>query len=107
MNPLDNILQEYGLKYEDLNSAERETYKQSVFNIKNLSIGDLKSMIVEMKNSIALQLSDTPDTDEYLDTNRKLKARLKNYLVLEAFLTTPDKAEQALRKGLEELKTKS
>lgn len=107
MNLLDEILNENGLRYEDLNTAERETYRQSVFSLKSLTIGDLKEAIIDMKNSIAMQLSDTPDTEEHFDTNRKLKARLKNYLLLEAFLTTPDKAERALRQGLEAIKDKS
>ena len=58
-----------------------------------------------MKNSIALQLSDLTDVNE--DSFTKdilLKARLKNYILLEAFLTAPDKAEKALRDKLKNIK---
>lgn len=60
---------------------------------------------MDMKNSIALQLSDLLVLDEQSkEKDRLLKARLKNYLVLEAFLTSPEKAEKALRDSLKNLK---
>ena len=100
----DKILDEYGLKYEDLNMEERETYNSKVFNVKAISVEDIKEHVTAMKNSIALQLTDVPDDDEHQDKNRKLKARLKNYLVLEAFLNTPVRAEKALREAVGNLK---
>lgn len=104
MNLSDKILDELGLKYEDLNIVERETYQQAVFSVQNLSLDDVKVNIVEMKNAIAMQLCDIPDDTEHQDINCKLKARLKNYLVLEAFLTVPEKAEKALRNSLQNMK---
>jgi hypothetical protein len=102
MNPLDKILEEYGLKYSDLNVAERETYNQQFFNVKNFSVEDLKVHITEMKNSIALQLTDVRWF--HIFKTLELKARLKNYILLEAFLTTPEKAEKALRDSLKNIK---
>lgn len=106
-NLLDKVLEEYGLKYEDLNASERETYNSKVFEVKNLSITDLKEKIIDMKNSIALQLCDVLVDANDVDSIKKdfhLKARLKNYLMLEAFLTSPEKAEKALRDSLNNLK---
>lgn len=103
-NLKDKILEEYGLHYEDLNIEERETYNSSYFNLKTLSIEDIKNYISDMKNSIALQLTDIKG-DEF-EKNIILKARLKNYLLLEAFLTAPDKAEKALRESLAKTKKK-
>jgi hypothetical protein len=103
MNLSDKILEEAGLRYEDLSPEEKETYNAQFFNIKNLTIEDLKQHVIDMKNSIAIQLSDTdPQEDEYTDLI--LKARLKNYILLEAFLTTPEKAEKALRNAISNVK---
>lgn len=97
-NLKDKILEEYGLKFEDLNIEERETYNSSYFDIKSITLQDLKQHITDMKNAVALQLCDVASD---IDKDRSLKARLKNYILLEAFLTAPEKAEQALRSGLE------
>lgn len=104
LNIGDRILKEQGLTYEDLNALERETYRQQVFNIKTLSLSDVIQNVIDMKNSIALQLCDIPDDTLNRDKNSKLKARLKNYLLLEAFLTSPERAEKALRNNLKNVK---
>jgi len=104
MNLSDKLLEEMGLKYEDLNLTERETYNQQVFNVKNITIADLKEHINDMKNSVAMQLSDLTNVDEQYDKDIFLKARLKNYILLEAFLTSPDKAEKALKDSLANIK---
>ena len=103
-NLKDKILEEYGLKYEDLNIEERETYQSSYFNVKTLTVGDVRDYVTNMKNAIALQLSDLSGKD--FEKNLILKARLKNYLLLETFLSAPDKAEKALREGLARIKKK-
>jgi len=97
VNILDKILEEQGLSYEDLNPIERETYNRANFSLKTISVGDIKKYISGMKNSVAIQLADLPDDDP---KNAVLKARLKNYALLEAFLTRPEKAEEAIRKQL-------
>jgi hypothetical protein len=105
MNLYDKYLEATGLKYEDLSPAERETFNQAVFSIKNLSIADLREYISDMKNTIALQLSEvTGSEDADIEKDLVLKARLKNYILLEAFLTAPEKAEKALNKQLENIK---
>jgi hypothetical protein len=102
MNSFDKILEDYGLKYEDLNIEERETYNQQSFSIRDLSKEDIKQHIVDMKNSISLQLTDIRGFHIFKDLI--LKARLKNYILLEAFLTSPEKAETALRNSLKNIK---
>ena len=104
MNLSDKILDEMGLRYEDLNIAERETYNAQAFDIKNITINDLKEHIGDMKNAVAMQLSDLTNIDEDYDKDIFLKARLKNYILLEAFLTSPDKAEKALKDSLKNIK---
>jgi len=104
INLMDRILEEYGLNYEDLNIEERNTYQQQAFNLKNITVEDIITYIRDMKNAVALQLTDVPDDKEHGDLNSKLKARLKNYILQEAFLTAPDKAEKALRESLKNVK---
>lgn len=101
MNPLDKILEDYGLKYEDLNLEERETYNKQHFQLKTLTIDDLKNYVRDMKNSISLQLCDVK-LEEKQDII--LKARLLNYILMESFLSSPDKAERALRDALSNVK---
>lgn len=97
-NIMDRVLEEHGLNYEDLNPAERETYNKSNFQIKTINIGDIKNNISYMKNSIALQLCDTDGKDV---NDKLLKARLKNYILLQSFLLAPEKAQEALNKRLD------
>ena len=44
------------------------------------------------------------DMGKDLEKDLILKARLKNYVLLEAFLTSPDRAEKALRDSLQNIK---
>lgn len=103
MNLYEKFLEDEGIKYEDLNAVEKETFNQKAFDIKNITIADLKAHITDMKNAVALQLCDLTDTDEEVEKDLILKARLKNYILLEAFLTTPDRAEKALRDSLKNI----
>lgn len=104
MNPLDKLLEEAGLSYEDLNVMERETYNAKSFDIRSITTNDIKENILLMKNSIAMQLCDVnPSLWDILTKSnvwvkdQSLKARLKNYILLESFLLAPEKAEKALK----------
>jgi hypothetical protein len=97
---MDKILKDSGLKYEELNEQEKETYRQQNFQLQSLTAGDVLQHVRFMKDGVALQLCDVPDDTLNRDKNSKLKARLKNYIVMEAFLSTPEKAEQAIRNAL-------
>lgn len=96
---MDEILQKFGLKYEDLSSAERDTLNQWVQSLgKNtLSVEMIRGYVANMRASVEDELTKT-------DINAKqdifLKARLRNYMLFEAFLSTPAKAKQALEQAL-------
>ena len=49
-----------------------------------------------------MELCDTPDTPDLQDKNNKLKARVKNYLLLRAFIEVPDKVARAIQREIEE-----
>lgn len=111
---IDQILERLGMKYEDLNSSEQATLNQwlEALNKSQLSLEQVKTYITTMRDSVSQELIDEPEYIRILFfkfTNRKqilLKARLRNYLLLEAFLSTPEKAKFALDKALAGLVSK-
>jgi hypothetical protein len=96
---MDEILQKLGLKFEDLSSAERDTLNQwmQALNKNSLSIELIRGYVTNMRASVEDELTKT-------DLNTKqdifLKARLRNYMLFDAFLSTPAKAKQALEQAL-------
>lgn len=92
---LDDILEKVGYKFEDLNSLERETVISwsNALSSKDISVSDIRDFIdrlkVAVENELAVDgLSKTRDL--------YLKARLKNLLALEGFISGPEKAKKAL-----------
>lgn len=111
---IDKILQKINpdLKYEHLNYLEREEVNRmlTAVNINPLSIEDLKKY---MRSLITAVENELIDTDEFVyvlifkRVNRKhilLKARLKNYLLIEAFLYSRERASQAMERYIDNLK---
>lgn len=96
---IDEILQRFDLKYEDLNSAEKETLDMWMVSLEKntLTIEKIREYIVSMRHSVELELSQTTHNNKQ---DIFLKARMRNYLLLEAFLQTPDKARQAIERSL-------
>jgi hypothetical protein len=103
LNTLDKLLETQGLQYEDLSEAEKDTYNKANFSLQKLTVADVKSYVTNMKNAIALQVSEIAIiTEEDKEKDRILKGRLKNYILMEIFLEKPDKAEEALKRTLKE-----
>ena len=101
---LDQFLQKLGLKYDDLNSTEKETYRAMAESLSQSQITPerLKDYILQMKMSVEHELIDEPEF-MFIFPNRKhllLKARLKNYILLESFLLSPDKAKKAIENAI-------
>lgn len=98
----DLFLKKYGLKFEDLNSNEKETYFSMVQAIQesNLTIEKIKEYIKAMRSSVEEELTryDLGSKQDLF-----LKARLRNYILLEAMLTTPEKAKKALEDALKRM----
>jgi histidyl-tRNA synthetase len=105
---IDEILDKLGLKYEDLNPSEKETFHSMLSAVEKskLSPEKLQEYIQHMKYSIEEELSKEPEYTKVFifrfrnDRNIFLKARLRNYMLLEAFLMTPEKAKEALERAL-------
>lgn len=96
---IDELLQKIGLKYEDLNSAERETLNTwlEALNKSQLSLEGIKTYISSMREAVEQELTKT---DHNSKQDLFLKARLRNYMLLEAFLSTPEKARKAVDRAI-------
>jgi benzoyl-CoA reductase/2-hydroxyglutaryl-CoA dehydratase subunit BcrC/BadD/HgdB len=96
---IDTILERLGLKYEELNFDEKATLSGWMEQLQGnkLTLEDVKKNVTSMKESVERELS-VSNLDKRNDAF--LKARLRNYLLLEAFMTSPEKAEQALQRQL-------
>jgi len=100
---MDELLKKYGVKYEDLTSDEKETLFTWVDAIEKnqLTIDKIRDYVSNMKGVVENELATT-GLNKGQDT--LLKARLRNYLLLEAFLTSPEKARIALERAVSGIK---
>lgn len=106
---VDNLLSKVGLTYEKLNNDEINTLSKwtKLIESKAQTIPGIREYIQAMRDAVERELVNEPEYNYILwfkVTNRKeilLKARLENYLLLLAFLDSPEKAKQALARTLE------
>ena len=113
MSILDDLLEKTGLKYEDLDSPGHIGEKEYLLDMvkaletRALTVEDIKQTIAQMRVRVTQELIDEPEFNYifiFKVPNRKqilLKARLKNYLLLEEALIAPDKAKKALEAQLQ------
>jgi len=96
---LDELLEKVGLKYEDLNQIEKETLNTWMEALQKgqLSVERIKEYITSMREAVEQELAKA-DLGSKQDTF--LKARLRNYMLLDAFLTTPEKAKQQIENAI-------
>lgn len=106
---INDILEKFNLKYEDLNSVERETLNTwlEALSKSKLTLENVKTHLASMRDAVEQELTKEsmkrPSFWAFLFNFRKdnlLKARLRNYMLLEAFLSTPERAKQALERAM-------
>lgn len=102
---LDEFLKQRGLKYEDLNALEKETYAKMAESLgaSQITPEKLRDYISQMKYSVEEELSKEPEKVWLFfrnDKNILLKARLRNYLLLEAFLNSPERAKRMIESAI-------
>ncbi len=96
---IDELLEKFGLKYDDLNPLEKETLNSwsEALQKGQLSVEKIRNYIASMKQAVENEVTKT-------DLNSKqdlfLKARLRNYMLLEAFLSTPEKAKEQIENAI-------
>jgi len=99
MGIVDDILEKTGLKYEELRPDEKETLNvwMQALDKGQLTVDKIKNYIFTMREVVEGELTKT-------DLNKKqdafLKARLRNYMLLEAFLTSPEKAREQMERAI-------
>jgi len=99
---LQSLLDKFGVKYEDLTTAEKETLKQwtQALSQKELTLTDVKDYVRTLIEGVERELANYN-----LEKNQDLflKARLKNYLMISDFLTGPEKAHKYIEQSLQNL----
>lgn len=100
---IDQILEKYGLKYEDLNAVEKKTFNEMVKSVqqKTLTIQDMKEYFATMRDSVADELAKAGHESKQ---DLLLKGRMRNYLLTLDVLTAPEKAQKRIEQALEGLK---
>ena len=96
---INEILEKSGLKFNDLNSSERETLYtwEEALAKSQISVEKIKTYITSMKAAVEQELTVSnlgSKQDLYL------KARLRNYMLLEGFLSSPEKAKEAMSRAV-------
>lgn len=96
---IDEVLQRVGLKYEDLTAQERETLHgwNKSLQQKQITVGTIQQYIKDMRFSVEKELTEVGHNSKQ---DLFLKARLRNYMLLEAFLESPKRAKEALDQAL-------
>lgn len=122
VDPLNEVLERNNLKYEDLTAHEREYLLKWLETIKSntLTVPRIKEYISGMRAQVEQELtekSDVPTTwlgimsflipiigiirKWYADQRQvELKARLRSYALLEAMVTSPEKAQEAVDRAV-------
>lgn len=99
MSLMDAMLEKSGLKYEDLKPAEKETLNTWMESLQKsqLSVEKIRDYISSMKEVVESELTKC---DLGSKQDLFLKARLRNYMLLEGFLSTPEKAKQQIESAI-------
>src|SRR4051812_11028995 len=101
LNPYQ-LLEKYNLSFDDLNAAERETLTKwaDALKTKTLTLQNVKEYIDNCVIALGRQLADLDQPDnlwQWLTRKKRMvyvQARLKNYLMLQDFLTAPERAQK-------------
>ena len=103
LKDIDELLKSRGIgDYDDLRPDERETYFKmlELAEGSKITLEDFKKHVKILRQSVEIELSNyRPGWIKKLwegDKDQLLKARLKNYLLFEAFFERPEKARDML-----------
>ena len=111
MSITSEIEEKMDLKIESLNILEKETYFKMLEAVQKAKMTPekLKQYIISMRDAVAKELIQEPEFIRvfiFKFDNRKqilLKARLQNYMLLEAFLNSPEEAKEQLESMISNL----
>lgn len=115
---MDEILEKYGLNWDDLDTEGHSGEKDALLKMEadmkasTLSVEKIREYVTSMREAVERNLVDEPEYIYSLPLPflkrenpklRELKARLKNYLLLELFLSTPDKIRKVMEDNVANL----
>jgi hypothetical protein len=106
------LLDKFNLKLDDLTEAERKTYFEWIDKLskQQITLEDVKTFIPRLIADINEELSGLSEPKHFwhLMFQRRrdvyLKARLKNLLMIQDFLTAPEKAQKWVENQLSSIK---
>lgn len=112
MASIQDLLGKFNLGMDDLNGAERATLMEWLGKLKSrqLTLSDIQTHISGLISALERELSglDTPtNLVAWMFRGKRetyLKARLKNYLMLQDFLLGPERAQKWIESQLEGIK---
>lgn len=99
---MDDIFKLFGYKgndiedYDDLTPEEQETYRTMLDIVETtaVTLEDVKKHVTSMRQAVEHELANHERLDRQ---DIYLKARLRNYLLMEAVFEKPQKARQMLQ----------
>ena len=96
---IDKLLEEAGVKYDTLSASELETLHtwEEALAKSQITVESVRKYIRTMRDAVEQELAVS---DLNLKQDIFLKARLRNYMLLEAYLSTPEKAKEALDRAI-------
>ena len=95
MEIFEQLLQNLGIKdYDQLTPDEQTTYRSWLEKVEKskITLEDVKKGVSAMREVVEMEL--VKETHRSKDIF--LKARLKNYILIESLLSRPDRAREAL-----------
>src|SRR3990167_10007728 len=108
MSLTSQIEEKLGLNIENLNAQEKQTYLNMLTDVEQsiMTPEKLRDYLISMRSAVEEQLINEPEFIRifiFKFDNRKqilLKARLQNYILLESFLMSPERAKQQLESAI-------
>jgi len=96
---MDKLLEKVGLKYDDLNPSEKETLNTWMETLQKgqISVERIREYITGMKEAVEQELAKS---DLGSKQDLFLKARLRNYMLLDAFMSTPERAKEQIENAI-------
>jgi 7-cyano-7-deazaguanine synthase in queuosine biosynthesis len=95
MSITSEIEEKFNIDIDTLNTIEKATYFKMLEEVQKAQMTPekLRNHIIEMRNAVEQELVKV-DLEHKQDVF--LKARLKNYMLLESFLISPERAKESL-----------
>lgn len=95
-DPVQEVLEAAGIKdFDELTSVEKESYFKmlEIAESSEITLEDFKTTVKRMRESVSLALAveELPPAKDLF-----LKARLKCYILFEAFFDKPERAKEIL-----------